>query len=155
MPITRFPDPRKAPKEGVVAVGGDLHPDSLKLAYSQGIFPWPHDEYPLLWFSPDPRAILEFDRLHIPRSLAQARRRALRERPDGKGPAWKFTLDQAFAEVIELCSLIPRPGQNGTWITPEIKRAYLRFHKLGRAHSAEAWRDGLLVGGIYGVDAGG
>ncbi len=147
VPILKFPDPRNA-SEGVVAVGGDLHPDSLKLAYSQGIFPWPHEDYPLLWFSPDPRAVLEFKDLHIPRSLAKARRRAL----DG---SCRFTIDRAFPEVIELCSRVPRAGQGGTWITPEMKDAYLKTHKLGRAHSVELWREDLLVGGIYGVDAGG
>jgi leucyl/phenylalanyl-tRNA--protein transferase len=148
MPISRFPDPRHAPREGVVAVGGDLHPDSLKLAYGQGIFPWPHEDYPLLWFSPEPRAILEFERLHVPRSLAQARRRA-------QASGVTYSIDKAFGEVISLCSLVPRAGQSGTWITPEMKEAYLRFHGLGYAHSIEVWRDGLLVGGMYGVDAGG
>jgi leucyl/phenylalanyl-tRNA--protein transferase len=148
MPIVRFPNPRTASSDGIVAVGGDLHADSLRLAYSQGIFPWPHPNHPLLWFSPDPRAILEFDLLHVPRSLAQARRRVERE-------GWRFTIDRAFAEVIRLCSLVPRPGQDGTWITAEMRAAYTEFHLLGDAHSVEAWRDGQLVGGMYGVDAGG
>ncbi|HUP57334.1 MAG TPA: leucyl/phenylalanyl-tRNA--protein transferase [Bdellovibrionota bacterium] len=147
MPITRFPDPRKA-SEGVVAVGGDLHPDSLRLAYRSGIFPWPHEDYPLLWFSPDPRAILDFADLHVPRSLAKAKRRA-------QDSGCRFTLDQAFAEVIELCGQVPRAGQSGTWITPEMKEAYVRLHRLGHAHSVELWREDLLIGGIYGVDAGG
>jgi leucyl/phenylalanyl-tRNA---protein transferase len=147
LPITRFPDPRNA-SEGVVAVGGDLHPDSLRLAYRSGIFPWPHEDYPLLWFSPDPRAILDFADLHVPRSLAKARRRAL-------DSGCRFTLDQAFAEVIELCGQVPRAGQSGTWITPEMKEAYVRLHRLGHAHSVELWREDLLIGGIYGVDAGG
>jgi leucyl/phenylalanyl-tRNA--protein transferase len=148
MPIVRFPNPSKASAEGVVAVGGDLHPDSLRLAYSQGIFPWPHDGYPLLWFCPDPRGILEFDRLHVSRSLRYARRHASRT-------GWTFTIDHAFAEVIRLCAQVPRVGQQGTWITSEVEAAYVQFHRLGHAHSAEAWHDGRLVGGIYGVDAGG
>src|SRR5215510_11574170 len=148
MPIVRFPDPDHAGPDGIIGVGGDLHPDSLKLAYSQGIFPWPHQGYPLLWFCPDPRAILEFDRLHVSKSRRYARRRALRK-------DWSFTVDRAFASVIQLCAQVPRYGQQGTWITPEMQAAYLEFHRLGHAHSVEVWQAGVLVGGIYGVDAGG
>jgi leucyl/phenylalanyl-tRNA--protein transferase len=148
MPIARFPDPEHASRDGIIGVGGDLHPDSLKLAYSQGIFPWPHPGYPLLWFCPDPRAILEFERLHISKSLRSARRLALRN-------GWSFTVDHAFADVIRLCAQVPRFGQQGTWITPEMEAAYLEFHRLGHAHSVESWHDGVLAGGIYGVDAGG
>src|SRR5262245_24625107 len=148
MPILRFPDQADASPEGIVAVGGDLHPDSLKLAYSQGIFPWPHAGYPLLWFSPDPRGILEFEYLHISRTLRSIRRKASHQ-------GWTFTIDHAFADVIRLCAQVPRGGQPGTWITSEMHAAYLLFHRLGHAHSVEAWRDGRLVGGIYGVDAGG
>jgi leucyl/phenylalanyl-tRNA--protein transferase len=148
MPIDRFPDPRKAGAEGIVAIGGDLHPDSLIEAYRQGIFPWPHEGYPLLWFSPDPRAILKFDELHVSQSLSRARRRML-------GSGWTVTVDRAFIKVIDLCSRVPRPGQSGTWITPEMKEAYVRLHRLGRAHSVEAWHEGILLGGIYGVDADG
>jgi leucyl/phenylalanyl-tRNA--protein transferase len=148
MPIRRFPDPAEASPEGIVAVGGDLHPDSLKLAYSLGIFPWPHSGYPLLWFSPDPRGILEFDSVHVSKTLRCVRRRASRK-------GWIFTVDHAFADVIRLCAQVPRCGQFGTWITSEMHAAYLLFHRLGHAHSVEAWHDGRLVGGIYGVDAGG
>jgi leucyl/phenylalanyl-tRNA--protein transferase len=148
MPIVRFPDLSLATPEGIIAVGGDLHPDSLRLAYSQGIFPWPQPGCPLLWFSPDPRAILEFDRLHVSKSLQYAKRQASRK-------GWTFTIDRAFGDVVRLCAQVPRFGQLGTWITPEMQTAYIEFHRLGHAHSAEAWRDGCLVGGIYGVDAGG
>jgi leucyl/phenylalanyl-tRNA---protein transferase len=148
MPVVRFPDLSLATPEGIVAVGGDLHPDSLRLAYSQGIFPWPQSGYPLLWFCPDPRAILEFDRLHVSKSLQHARRHALHK-------GWTFTIDRAFADVVRLCAQVPRCGQRGTWITSEMRTAYLEFHRLGHAHSVEAWRDGCLAGGIYGVDAGG
>lgn len=148
MPIVRFPDISMATPEGIVAVGGDLHPDSLQLAYGQGIFPWPHTGYPLLWFCPDPRAILEFDRLHVSRSLRYLRRQASRK-------GWTFTVDHAFDEVVEFCAGVPRFGQSGTWITSELRDAYQEFHRLGHAHSAEAWLDGRLAGGIYGVDAGG
>jgi len=147
MPIIRFPDLSLATPEGIVASGGDLHPDSLLLAYSQGIFPWPHLGLPLLWFSPDPRAILEFDRLHISRSLQHAKRQASRK-------GWTFTIDRAFDDVVRLCAEVPR-GQHGTWITPDVHAAYLEFHRLGHAHSVEAWHQGRLAGGIYGVDAGG
>jgi len=149
MPMARFPDPRSAGPDGIVFVGGDLHPASLRLAYAQGIFPWPHPPYPFIcWFCPDPRAILEFNRLHVPRSLRLARRRALRE-------GWSFTIDHAFSDVIRQCARVPRPQHAGTWITPDMEHAYVQFHRLGYAHSVEAWRDGRLVGGLYGVDAGG
>jgi len=130
---------------GVVAVGGDLHPDTLLRAYQSGIFPWPHPGLPLLWFCPPRRGVLEFSRLHIPRSLAQAQRRA----------AFRFTIDRAFREVISACARACRPGQGGTWITQEMVGAYCELHRLGRAHSVEAWTGERLVGGIYGVDAGG
>ena len=145
MPVVEFPDPRTATSEGIVAVGGDLHPDTLRLAYRQGIFPWPVEGLPLLWFSPAERAVLEFAALHIPRSLARARRRT----------ALRFSLDRAFAQVIGACAETPRPGQDGTWITPQVRNAYVRLHRLGMAHSAEAWDAGRLVGGVYGVDVDG
>jgi leucyl/phenylalanyl-tRNA--protein transferase len=148
MPIVRFPDLSLATPEGIIAVGGDLHPDSLRLAYSQGIFPWPQPGLPLLWFSPDPRAILDFDRLHVSKILQYAKRQASRK-------GWTFTIDGAFGDVVRLCAKVPRFGQLGTWITPEMEAAYLEFHRLGHAHSAEAWHNGSLAGGIYGVDAGG
>jgi len=152
MPVTHFPDPRRAPKDGLLAVGGDLHPQSLLLAYSQGIFPWPvHDpteEEPLLaWFCPDPRAILRFSDLHLPESLSRAQRKAL--------TAWRFSQDEAFEEVILACSKVPRPGQEGTWITPEMIQAYIEFHRLGYAHSVEVWEGSELIGGIYGVEVKG
>lgn len=140
--MIRFPDPRLAGPEGLVAVGGDLAPETLLAAYRLGIFPWPHPGLPLAWFSPDPRGVLEFDRLHVPRSLAAARRKA----------RLTLTLDRAFGEVISACRLAPRPGQRGAWLTPAIERAYLELHRLGRAHSAEAWLGERLVGGVYGVD---
>lgn len=145
MPVVEFPDPRTASSEGIVAVGGDLHPDTLRLAYRQGIFPWPVDGLPLLWFSPAERAVLEFAELHIPRSLARARRRT----------GLSFSVDRAFAAVIGACAATPRPGQDGTWITPQVRHAYVRLHRLGMAHSAEAWDAGRLVGGVYGVDVDG
>jgi len=145
MPIVAFPDPRSADEDGIVGSGGDLHPQSLRLAYHQGIFPWPVDGYPLLWFSPAERAILDFAKLHVPRSLRRAERQS----------DLRFTIDAAFAQVIRACASTPRPGQGGTWITPAIIAAYIRFHRLGQAHSVEAWRGDQLVGGVYGVDADG
>lgn len=145
MPVIRFPDPRSADSDGIVAVGGDLHPKSLLLAYRQGIFPWPVEGLPMLWFSPAERAIIDFNQLHLPRSLLRARRQTSLE----------FTVDAAFGDVIRACAHAPRPGQEGTWITRQIIHAYLRFHELGYAHSVEAWRDGKLVGGIYGVEVDG
>lgn len=147
MAVTHFPDPEDAviSPEGLIAVGGDLEPETLLEAYSKGIYPWPSPGYPLLWFCPPQRAILEFDRLHIPRSLERARRRA----------PYRITVNQAFPEVIRECARVPRPGQDGTWITRQMIPAYIRLHELGHALSVEAWEGDALVGGIYGVDAGG
>ena len=136
-----FPDPRTASPEGIVAIGGDLHPDSVLAAYRQGIFPWPVDNLPLLWFCPPERAILRFSALHVPRSLARAARRT----------GLRFSIDEAFAAVIRSCAATARPGQDGTWITPEVIAAYVRLHELGIAHSVEAWDGEALAGGLYGV----
>src|SRR5262249_44824998 len=145
MPVVEFPDPRDANADGVVAVGGDLHPQSLLLAYRHGIFPWPVEGLPLLWFSPAERGVLWFAELHVPRSLAQARRHS----------DLRLTIDAAFPRVIRGCAATPRPGQQGTWITDDIIVAYTRLHDLGIAHSVETWRAQQLVGGIYGVDIDG
>jgi leucyl/phenylalanyl-tRNA--protein transferase len=145
VPVLHFPDPRQATPEGVVAVGGDLHPDTLRAAYRDGIFPWPVAGLPLLWFSPPERGVLEFATLHLPRSLRRARRQT----------GLRFTLDRAFEAVIDACAETPRPEQDGTWITPGIRDAYVRLHRLGIAHSAEAWDGDHLVGGVYGVDVDG
>ena len=145
MPVLEFPDPSSANPEGVVAIGGDLHPDSLRLASRQGIFPWPVQGLPLLWFCPAERGVLQFAQLHVPRSLTYARKHA----------TLRFTIDNAFAQVIRGCADTPRPGQDGTWITPQIVTAYTRLHRLGVAHSVEAWNGTRLVGGVYGVDVDG
>ena len=141
MPIVAFPNPRETNADGIVAVGGDLHPESLLLAYRQGIFPWPVERMPLLWFCPAERAVLEFAALHLPRSLARARQHT----------TLRFTLDAAFPAVIRACAEAPRPGQDGTWITLQIVAAYTLLHRLGIAHSVEAWNGDRLVGGLYGV----
>ncbi|MGI9431623.1 MAG: leucyl/phenylalanyl-tRNA--protein transferase [Myxococcota bacterium] len=138
-----FPDPREADPSGLLAVGGDLEPTRLLVAYASGIFPW-YDEPPILWFSPEPRAALRPAELHVPRRL----RRTLRS---GR---FELRLDTAFREVVEACAGAPRSDSGGTWITPEMAAAYTRLHELGFAHSAEAWREGELVGGTYGVSVG-
>jgi leucyl/phenylalanyl-tRNA--protein transferase len=139
-----FPPPEGASPEGVVAVGGDTSPERLVLAYSQGIFPWPHHDLPLLWFSPDPRFVISFPRVHIGRSL----RKSIR--------AGRFEIrsDTAFERVLAGCASAPRPGQDGTWITEQIEQGFGALHRLGLAHSIEAWRDGELVGGLYGIALG-
>lgn len=137
----RFPNPRLADPEGLVAIGGDLSADRLLLAYRSGIFPW--TVAPLTWWSPDPRAIFELDRLHVPRSL-----RKLLDR--GR---FRVTRDEAFAAVMEGCAL-PAPGRESTWITPEFLEAYTTLHQLGHAHSVECWDADGLAGGIYGVAIG-
>jgi leucyl/phenylalanyl-tRNA--protein transferase len=140
-----FP-PAELAEEGLLAVGGDLTPERLVLAYSQGIFPWYSEGDPILWHSPDPRFVLTPDVLHVSRSL----RRVIRQQP------FRVTLDRAFPRVIAACAAVPRPGQDGTWITPEMMEAYVELHRRGVAHSVEAWRpdDGELVGGLYGVSLG-
>lgn len=140
-----FPDPRKADAEGLLAYGGDLNPQRLLAAYAQGIFPWPYDaKTPLLWFSPDPRMTLRPADLHVSRSLQRTINRKL----------FDVRFDTAFAEVIKQCATIRRPGQGGTWITQDMIQAYIQLHDMGFAHSAEAWHEGKLVGGLYGVSLG-
>jgi len=141
----RFPDPRRADASGLLAVGGDLSAERLLTAYRMGIFPWFGPGQPILWWSPDPRMVLEVDRLHVGRSL----RKRIRQQP------YRITLDTAFHDVIVACASVPRPGQDGTWITQEMVRAYDTLHAQGHAHSAEAWdQEGRLVGGLYGVASG-
>ena len=139
-----FPDPELAEADGLVAVGGDLSPDRLLRAYADGIFPWYSEETPILWWSPDPRMVLLPAELHLPRSL----RRTIRS------GAFEVRADTAFGAVIRRCAETGRPGQDGTWITPEMIVAYERLHELGFAHSFEAWEGGELAGGLYGVSLG-
>jgi leucyl/phenylalanyl-tRNA--protein transferase len=137
---TRFPNPELAEPDGLLAVGGDLSPERLLTAYSLGIFPW-FNEKPYLWWSPDPRCIILPDDLHLPSRLARILR----------GERFELRMNTAFAEVCRACAESPRPGQTGTWITDDMFEAYLRLHELGFAHSVEAWRDGSLAGGFYGI----
>lgn len=139
-----FPDPAEADPDGLLAIGGDLSPERLVAAYKGGIFPWYGEDSPILWWSPDPRLVLEPARLHVPSSL----RRVL------NSGRLRFTLDTAFAQVIRACARAPRPGQRGTWIVAEMIQAYERLHALGLAHSAEVWNGERLVGGVYGVALG-
>ncbi|MHB1950861.1 MAG: leucyl/phenylalanyl-tRNA--protein transferase [Acidiferrobacteraceae bacterium] len=139
-----FPSPRLASQEGLLAVGGDLSPGRLLAAYRSGIFPWYNPGQPILWWSPDPRAVLFPDRLHISRSL----RKTLRS---GR---YSVTFDTAFTDVIEACAGAPRLRGTGTWITGEMQHAYSRLHRLGYAHSVETWAGGRLAGGLYGVALG-
>ena len=141
--VTVFPDPRNA-RGDIIAIGEDLSPETLRDAYRHGIFPWPHDELPLPWFSPRRRAVIFFDELHVGRSLRRSLKRS----------GYRFTIDSAFEAVIRACATVPREDQ-GTWIGPDIIRAYSRLHREGIAHSAEVWDGDELVGGLYGVDAGG
>ncbi len=139
-----FPDPEEADPSGLVAVGGDLAPERLLAAYAAGIFPW-YEEGPILWFSPEPRWVLPPARILVPRRLGRTLRQG----------RFEVRLDTAFEAVIRGCASVRRPGQRGTWITPARVDAYLRLHELGFAHSAVAWRDGELAGGVYGVALGG
>lgn len=139
-----FPDPELADPNGLIAIGGDLQPSRLLQGYASGIFPWYSEGQPILWHSPDPRFVLFPQELHVPRSLRQAMRKG----------AFHITLDQDFEGVITRCAAVPRPGQDGTWITDEMLDGYVELHRLGFAHSAEAWNEGELVGGLYGVSLG-
>jgi leucyl/phenylalanyl-tRNA--protein transferase len=149
VPVYRLDDrlvfpPVEHAEDGLLAVGGDLRSERLVLAYSQGIFPWYSRGQPILWHSPDPRMVLCGEELHVPKSLAKTLRRGL----------FSFTLDECFAEVVDACARVKRPGQGDTWITADMKKAYVALHRQGLAHSVEAWQDGRLVGGLYGVSLG-
>lgn len=139
-----FPNPSLAEEDGLLAVGGDLSTERLLLAYRHGIFPWYNDDTPILWYSPHERFVLFPDELKISKSMRQVLRSG----------HFRVTYDQSFAEVIDACSTVSRKGQPGTWITADMKKAYIRLHKEGHAHSVEVWRDEELVGGLYGVQVG-
>jgi leucyl/phenylalanyl-tRNA--protein transferase len=139
-----FPDPQLAEEDGLLAVGGDLSTERLLLAYQNGIFPWYSDDTPILWYSPPERFVLYPDELKISKSMRQVLR-------SGK---FTVTVNQCFDKVIDACSLVPREGQDGTWITAEMKRAYIQLHDEGHAHSIEIWHENYLAGGLYGVQIG-
>ena len=142
----QFPDPSEALEDpnGLLALGGNLKPETLLAAYRAGIFPWYEEHQPILWWSPDPRAVLRLEHIHISRSL----RKTLRQ---GR---YQITSDTAFRQVIRACAQRPLPTR-GTWITAAMIDAYCRLHELGHAHSVECWIDGELAGGLYGVAVGG
>ncbi len=150
MPVYRltrklvFPHPREAEPDGLLAVGGDLGSARLLLAYSMGIFPWYSDGQPILWWSPDPRCVLELEDFHVSRRL----RRVLNQ---GR---FRVSFDEDFRAVIRACAAVERPGQEGTWITAEMEQAYVRLYEAGLAHSVECRLGADLVGGIYGIALG-
>lgn len=145
MAIRNFPPVEFADENGILAIGGDLAPDTILLAYSNGIFPWPHPNYPLLWFAPPKRAVLFFNECHVGRSLKKAQKQS----------ELVFTENQAFDRVIRECAKVKNRGdQAGTWITPQMIKAYETLHTTGYAYSVEAWHGDELVGGFYGVKIG-
>jgi leucyl/phenylalanyl-tRNA--protein transferase len=138
-----FPDPDLAEEDGLLAVGGDLSPARLLLAYSIGVFPWFNEGDPILWWSPDPRCVVLRGEEHIPRSTLRKLRRG----------DFEIRMDTAFEAVMRACAE-PREGQDGTWISEAMVEAYVALHKAGYAHSIETWQGGELVGGLYGISLG-
>ncbi len=140
-PGEHFPPVERANEEGLLAVGGDLSVARLMEAYRRGIFPWYDASQPILWWSPDPRMVLFPEELKVSKSMKQLLRKG----------AFKVTFNSAFEEVISACSSVKREGQNGTWITPHMKQAYLELHRLGWGYSVEVWQEDFLAGGLYGI----
>jgi len=140
----RFPEPTLAEPDGLLAVGGDLRPERLLLAYQHGIFPWYSDDTPILWYAPHERFVLFPEALKVSKSMRQVIR-------SGR---FRVTYNQAFRQVITACAMQPRRGQDGTWITSDMQEAYIRLHAMGHAHSVETWHGDTLVGGLYGVVVG-
>jgi len=138
-----FPPVHLAEPDGLLAIGGDLSPERLLLAYRNGIFPWYEGEH-ILWWCPDPRFVLFPDELKVSKSMHSVL----------KKDEFDFTVNKAFKDVIHNCKQTKRPGQASTWITDEVEKAYYEMHKLGYAHSAEAWKNGKLAGGLYGIKLG-
>lgn len=141
---TRFPHPSQAEKDGLLAIGGDLSPDRLLSAYSQGIFPWYSEDSPILWWSPDPRMILLPDKFKRSASLKQTIKK-------GK---FEIRFDESFEDVIKYCAINRRKGETGTWITRAMISAYNKLHHMGYAHSVEAYMNGNIAGGLYGISLG-
>ena len=139
-----FPPVSEADEEGILAIGGDLNPERLQLAYKSGIFPWFNEGEPILWWSPDPRMVLFPDELIVSKSMRNVLNRK----------QFTVTFNQNFKEVISNCQKIKREGQNGTWISNEMIEAYCQLHAQGIAKSVEVWQDEVLVGGLYGIDLG-
>lgn len=139
-----FPKPELANEDGLLAVGGDLSPQRLMVAYSNGIFPWYSEETPILWWSPDPRMVL----------FPQEFKRHKNLRKEVESHRFEVSIDQDFENVIAHCGSVPRPGQEGTWLTSEMIEAYTRLFEMGVAHSVEVWDQGKLAGGLYGLKIG-
>ncbi|MBJ2122942.1 leucyl/phenylalanyl-tRNA--protein transferase [Flavobacterium sp. IB48] len=139
-----FPPVSEADEEGILAVGGDLSPERLKLAYNRGIFPWFNEGEPILWWAPDPRMVLFLDELVISKSMRNILNRK----------QFTVTFNANFKEVISNCQKIQRIGQDGTWISDDIVESYCELNRQGIAKSVEVWQDDVLVGGLYGVDLG-
>ena len=139
-----FPSVEMATSEGIVAMGGDLGIERLLLAYRSGIFPWYNEDEPIVWWSPDPRFVLFPEKLRVTKSMQSVLNNG----------TFRFTIDRAFNKVLQNCKSITRKDQEGTWITPEVQKAYTELHELGYAHSAESWMNGELVGGLYGIKLG-
>ncbi|MNK13348.1 Leucyl/phenylalanyl-tRNA--protein transferase [compost metagenome] len=136
-----FPNPELADEDGLLAVGGDLSAERLILAYQHGIFPWFSDDDPICWYSPHERCVIYPNQIKVSKSMKQTL----------KTGGFKVTANQAFGKVIANCAKIPRKDQPGTWITNEMQEAYINLNQLGWAHSVEVWKDGNLVGGLYGI----
>lgn len=139
-----FPPADEADEDGILAVGGDLSPERLQLAYKNGIFPWFDDDEPILWWSPNDRMVLFPDEFVVSKSMRNILNRGV----------FKVTFNQNFKEVISNCSSIKRDGQRGTWITDQMIEAYMKLNEMGIAKSVEVWQEGVLVGGLYGIDLG-
>jgi leucyl/phenylalanyl-tRNA--protein transferase len=139
-----FPDVSNACSEGIIAIGGDLSPERLQLAYKSGIFPWFNEGEPIIWWSPNPRMVLFLDELIVSKSMRNILNRNI----------FKVTFNQNFRDVISHCQQVKRDGQAGTWITNEMIEAYCKLNELGVAKSIEVWQNELLVGGLYGIDLG-
>lgn len=139
-----FPNPELADEDGLLAIGGDLSPERLILAYHHGIFPWFSDDDPICWYSPHERCVIYPERIKVSKSMKQVL----------KNGGFNVTLDKCFADVIAKCAKAPRKDQPGTWITAEMQQAYIKLHQLGWAHSVEVWKNNALVGGLYGIAVG-
>lgn len=139
-----FPPVEMATEEGIVAIGGDLGVERLLLAYRSGIFPWYSEDEPIVWWSPDPRFVLFPEKLRVTKSMQSVLNNG----------TFRFTINRDFTAVLQNCKTITRKEQEGTWITPAVQNAYTHLHELGYAHSAEAWMNGELVGGLYGIRLG-
>ena len=140
----KFPPVEAADENGILAIGGNLSTERLLLAYRSGIFPWYNEGEPILWWCPDPRFVLFPNELKVSKSMQTVLN-------NGK---FRFTINRAFERVIQQCKTAYRKEQDGTWISPAIENAYTQLHQLGHAHSAEAWLNGELVGGLYGIRIG-